>query len=231
MSVIESGHIRYYKDIEQGTDEWLALRCGLLTASEVKYILTPTLKIANNEKTRQHIYELAAQRITDYVEPQYISDDMLRGAEDEIEARALYSEHYKKVTEVGFVVNEKYGFDFGFSPDGLINLEGFIEIKSRRQKYQAETILAQEIPQEHILQVQSGFVVTERDWCDYISYCGGMPMCVLRAYPDDKIMQAIIEAGKQTEEKIKESVKRYNEIVAEKKYIATERRIEEEITI
>ncbi|MDZ7904624.1 MAG: hypothetical protein U5N55_01660 [Cypionkella sp.] len=83
--------ITYYPDVEQGSDEWLARRCGVLTASEVKLILTPTLKTANNEKTRAHVWELAAQRITQYVEPSYIGDDMLRGMDDEIKARELYS--------------------------------------------------------------------------------------------------------------------------------------------
>ena len=52
-------------------------RCGLLTASEMKLIITPTLKIASNDKERAHIYELAAQRITNYVEPSYVGDDKL----------------------------------------------------------------------------------------------------------------------------------------------------------
>ena len=79
--------ITYHRDLIQGSDEWLAARCGLLTASEMKLILTPTLKIAANDKTRAHVYEIAAQRITRYVEPTYIGDDMLRGQEDEIIAR------------------------------------------------------------------------------------------------------------------------------------------------
>ena len=39
--------IKYHNDIEQGSDEWLALRCGVLTASEIKHIMTPkTLKLS-----------------------------------------------------------------------------------------------------------------------------------------------------------------------------------------
>ncbi len=73
--------ITYYPDLIQGSDEWKSARCGLLTASEMKLIITPTtLKIASNDKERAHLYELLAQRITRYVEPSYISDDMLRGS-------------------------------------------------------------------------------------------------------------------------------------------------------
>jgi len=64
--------ITYHPEVDQGSEEWLAMRCGLLTASEMKLILTPTLKIANNDKTRAHVWELAAQRITRYTEPTYI---------------------------------------------------------------------------------------------------------------------------------------------------------------
>ena len=75
--------VTVHRDVEQGTDEWLALRCGLLTASEVHNIITPTGKPAKNEKMRSHAYDLLAQRITGYVDPRYISDDMLRGYDDE----------------------------------------------------------------------------------------------------------------------------------------------------
>ena len=79
--------IKYFFDIEQGTEEWLALRCGIQTASEMKLIVTTTLKQASNDKKRAHLYELLGQRITGYVEPRYIGDDMLRGQWDELEAR------------------------------------------------------------------------------------------------------------------------------------------------
>mgnify|MGYP000683368648 CR=1 FL=1 len=112
--------IVYHDELIQGSDEWLAARCGLLTASEVKLILTPTLKVANNDKVRAHIWELAAQRISGFVEPQYVSDAMLRGHDDEIEARNLYSQNYAEVEETGFVTNDQWGFVLGASPDGLV---------------------------------------------------------------------------------------------------------------
>src|SRR4051812_27927661 len=111
--------ITYHRNVFQGSDEWFALRKGVLTASEMKLVVTPTLKVADNEKTRAHLYELLAQRITDYVEPCYVSDDMLRGYEDEVYAREAYRQHYSPVEEVGFVTNDKWGFTLGYSPDFL----------------------------------------------------------------------------------------------------------------
>ena len=73
------GNVTYHRDLLQGSESWLQARCGLLTASEMNRILTPTLKAASNDKERAHLFELLAQRITGYVEPHYVTDDMLRG--------------------------------------------------------------------------------------------------------------------------------------------------------
>lgn len=127
--------IKYYHDIEQGSDEWLAVRQGILTASEMRLILTPAMRTASNDKERAHLFELIGQRITGYTEPHYISDDMLRGHEDEVAARIRYAEHFAPVTECGFVTNDDHGVVIGYSPDGLVGDDGLIECKSRRQKY------------------------------------------------------------------------------------------------
>jgi predicted phage-related endonuclease len=204
--------IRYFPELVQGTDEWLSARCGLLTASEMKLILTPTLKAASNDKERAHLFELLAQRETRFVEPQYVSFDMERGKEDEIEARALYSRHYAPVTEMGFVTNDRWGFTIGYSPDGLVGDEGAIEAKSRKAKYQVETILGLTVPDEYLLQCQTGLLVSERQWIDFISYSGGLPMIVLRVWPDEKVENAIIEAAGAFEERLAAKRARYLEI-------------------
>lgn len=220
--------IIYNNDLLQGSDEWMAARCGLLTASEMKLILTPTLKIAKNEKTHAHVYELAAQRLTMYTEPSYIGDDMLRGWEDEITARDLYSERISAVQEVGFVTNDQWGFKIGYSPDGLVGDDGLIEIKSRRQKFQAETIINMEVPVEHVLQLQTGLLVTGRKWIDYISYSGGMHMVVIRVMPDPAIHAAIIEAASDFEATVSAAMLAYHK--NSKGMIMTERRAATEMT-
>jgi len=151
--------LTYHEDLIQGSDEWLQARCGLLTASEFGLLLTPkTLKSADNPKSRAHCWEIAAQRITGYVEPHFISDAMLRGHLDEELVRAAYSQRFAKVREVGFGTNSKWGFTLGCSPDGLVGDEGMIECKSRGQKFQVQTIVEHyesgAIPEDYILQVQ-----------------------------------------------------------------------------
>lgn len=225
-----TGHVRIHADMVQGSDEWLAARCGLLTASEMSRIVTPTLKAASNEKERTHLYELLAQRITGHVEPSYVSDDMLRGREDEIEARDLYAANYAPVAEVGFITNDRWGFTLGYSPDGLVGDDGAIECKGRRQKYQIQTIVEREVPTEYVLQVQTGLLVTERKWMDFVSYCGGLPMCTIRVFPDPIIQAAIIDAASAFEERLAKALATYREAITnERRFIPTERRIEMEM--
>lgn len=229
--------IKIYDKVEQGTDEWFALRRGLLTASEMKLILTPTLKIAANEKERAHVYEILAQRITGFVEPSYVSDDMLRGREDEFYARQEYERHYAPVKEVGFVTNDHWGFTLGYSPDGLVGDDGQIETKSRRQKYQIETIvenaIEQTIPADYALQIQTGLLVTERKWCDFISYCGGAGMLTIRVFPDDKMQEAILTAAGAFEGRVAEKWSKYRLARDSDKVrlIPTERRITTDIRL
>ena len=224
--------ITYHRDLVQGSDEWHAARCGMLTASEMRLIITPTLKVASNEKERAHLFELLAQRVTGYVEPSYVSDDMLRGREDEIEARALYAERYAPVEECGFVVNDRWGFRLGYSPDGLIGADGLIECKSRRQKYQVETIVSGVMPDDYMIQAQTGMLVAERQWLDFVSYSGGLPMATIRVYPDVRIQEAILVAAESFEERLSVRLKQYREALTGKaRLIPTERRVEQEMVV
>jgi hypothetical protein len=225
--------ITYHPDVIQGSEEWLAARLGLITASETKLILTPTLKVANNEKVRTHLYELAAQRISQYVEPTYVGDEMLRGVEEEFYARQLYAERIAPVEECGFITNNRWDFTLGYSPDALVGNDGLLEIKSRRQKYQVQTIVENltggTAPDDFLLQCQTGLLVSEREWLDFISYSGGLPMAVIRVWPDDAVQGAIIEAAAAAEAKIREIINTYHD--AARDLIPTERRVAQEMYV
>ena len=204
--------IKYFPELEQGSEDWLRIRLGLQTASETKLIITPTtLKYASNDKSRAHMRQLLAQRITNRIEPSYASDDMIRGHEDEIDAKDIYEANIAPVNTVGFITNNKWGFTLGYSPDGLVGDDGLIEIKSRCPKHQVATIVNNAVPDEYILQLQTGLLVSEREWIDFISYSNGLPMVVIRVEPDPKTQAAIIEAVTQVEIAIARELAVYRE--------------------
>ena len=233
------GNVVYHPEVYQGSEEWAALRCGLLTASEMKLLFTPTLKPAVNDKTRAHVYEIAAQRISQHVEPHYIGDDMLRGHEEEVEARILYAEKYAPVQECGFITNDRWGFTLGYSPDGLVGDDGLIEAKSRRQKFQIQTIVEHvwggtpaTIPDEFAIQIQTGLLVSEREWCDFLSYSNGLPMAAIRVYPNDELQKAILEAAERFEAQVEAKVKNYGLALASgARLTPTKRRVEQEMVL
>ena len=203
--------LHVYENLEQGSDEWLKARCGIVTASVVGQLITAkTVKPAANDYSRALTASLVAERITGHVEPIHETQDMLRGTLDEPYAREAYAE-YKgvNVAEVGFMVRDDMGWSLGYSPDGLVGNEGLIEIKSRRQKKHLATILAGEVPLENMAQIQCGLLVSDRGWCDYVSYCGGMPLYVKRVFPDLRWQRAIIDAVEAFEANAEDMIATY----------------------
>lgn len=182
-------------DLVQGTPEWHDQRRGMVTASVVGQLITAkTLTAASNDYSRGLTALLVAERITGYTDPTYLSNDMMRGIDDEPIARDIYSKHYAPATECGFMVLEGDGFRLGFSPDGLVGADGLIEIKSRRGKKQLQTVLSGDVPAENIAQIQCGLLVSGRKWLDYVSFSGGMNLWVTRVYPDQRWFEAITAA-------------------------------------
>ena len=187
--------LRQFPDVVQGSEEWHDLRRGMVTASVVGTLITPsTIKPASNVQTRALTALLASERITGWTENTYASNDMARGWDDEPRAVEAYSEHYDPVTPMGFMVRDDWGFQIGYSPDGLVGDRGVIEIKSRQPKKHLQTVLANEVPAENMAQIQCALLVSGRAWCDYISYCGGMSLWVKRVRPLAKWQDAILEA-------------------------------------
>lgn len=217
-------------DLVQGTDEWHDQRRGIVTASVVGRLITAkTMKPANNDESRGLTALLVAERITGWTDPTYVSDDMLRGIEDEPRARDLYSEHYAPAVETGFMVRDDWGFRIGYSPDGLVDEDGLIEVKSRRPKKHLQTILADAVPAENMPQLQCGLLVSGREWIDYVSYCGGMPMWRKRVTPDPAWFDAIVAAVERFEENAAEMVAAYHASI--EGFPATERVVEMEMVI
>jgi len=192
-----------YDELEQGSDEWLAARCGLLTASTIGKLLTPAGKLADNDTSRGVIETLVAERITGHVEYVHPTFEMQRGSLDESYARDIYQEQFplRQVKEVGFATNEFGGHVLGASPDGLVGAMGGLEIKSPKPKTHLRTILNDDVPKEHLPQIHTNMLVLDRDWWDFESYCGGWPIYVHRVHRDPKWDALLTDALHMFEDK------------------------------
>ena len=198
-----SEKVNYYHNIIQGSDEWLQARLGVVTASEVSMLITPTGRLSSGKKVSTYANEIVAQQLSQQIEGTFQSFDMLRGHIQEGIARDIYSDNYAPVSECGFVTNEIDGVVLGCSPDGLVGDDGGIEIKSRIAKFQIETITSDEVPVEYMMQIQTNLLVTGRKWWDFVQYSNGMPLFVKRVYADAESQDLIVSATNAFNEKVK----------------------------
>lgn len=259
----QSMTLHVYEDLEQGSPEWLAARCGIITASVVGQLISkgspdalavecpkcqalpaescislarkvpapiktphderasaaselpPVYGVAATDTARAIVSTLVAERITGFVEQIHPSRDMERGTLSEPFARDKYADHYAPVTELGFMVKDFGGYRIGFSPDGLVGDDGLIEIKAPRQKKHLSTILSDEVPAEHMAQCQTGLLVSGREWIDFISYNGGMPLWRKRVTPDEAWFAAIKQAAEAYEETAAVMIHNYKALTAD----------------
>lgn len=212
-AAMHEGKLTEYADLVQGSDEWLEARRGIVTASVVGQLVTPTLKVANNDTSRGLTQTLVAERITGWIEPVFQSADMFRGQMDEPLARDLYSQTHAPVAELGFMTREINGNRIGYSPDGMVGDNGLIEVKSAKPKIHLGRILTGRIEHGHMAQVQTGLLVSGREWCDLISWCGGMPAWVQRIEPDETWHAVITEAVEAFEATAAQMVADYTQSV------------------
>ena len=154
---------------EQGTDEWLKARKGILTGSNFG-------AAAGNSpyETLSEYAEIFSGRKTK-VFSEFAISNMARGTRLEPYARTLY-EKIKGVTveEIGLAI-PYWDKRIGSSVDGLVGLDGCIEIKCPIKIY--ERLNIQNISQKmrinptHYDQMQGAMSILNREWCDYVVYC------------------------------------------------------------
>ena len=188
-----------FRDLEQGTDEWLMARLGVPTASEFDAILTCGRGGKPSATRLTYMAKLAGERLTDEPSAKFDTWDTRRGHALEPEARDLYAMLTNTTPElVGFISRGKL---LGASPDALIGSDGLLEVKSRLPHLQIPVILSGEVPTEHRTQLQVQMWVADREWCDYFSYSPGMRPFMKRVYRDEEfIAKASIELARFHEE-------------------------------
>lgn len=164
--------VRTFYDIEQNSDEWMALRCGKATASCFGVFMANYGK-AFGEPAKKYALQIALERITGKkAEHGFSNEHMERGHEQEPVARMLYEETtFCEVTNGGFF---DCG-DYGDSPDGLVGGKGAIEIKSVIASTHYETIMRGSYDPSYKWQLVGHLDCTGRDWVDFISYCSDFP--------------------------------------------------------
>ena len=180
--------MKIHKELTQGTDEWLAMRLGKVTASNFSAVLAK-----GQGKTRAtYMIRLCAEILTNQSQPHFKSAAMERGNEVEDQARAMYQLNEAIDTEsIGFV--EHASGRIGVSPDDFVGQTGLLEIKCPNTTTQIGYVLAGKSPSTYKAQQQGQLWICEREWCDFVSFDdrinGDASYFKVRVYRDEKYIK------------------------------------------
>lgn len=153
---------------EQRTPEWFSARCGLVTASRAKDVMSKG-RGSEPSKTRQsYIDELVSERLTGRSES-FSNAATDWGQEQEYHAVSAYEESSGEVIQVvGFMQHDT--LMAGASPDGLIGDDMTVEVKCPFNSTRHLRCFIEGMPDEHMPQVQFQLWITGRKACRFISY-------------------------------------------------------------
>lgn len=183
-----------YKEIVQGSEEWLQARLGFVTASRV----SDALAGRNTETRKNYLWQLVAERLTKTPQAGFAPNAaMIRGTEQEPIARAAYEAHTGVfVDQVGFVPHPTIQW-LGASPDGLVGEDGLVEIKNPNTATHLQYRKAGKVPAKYKNQMMLQLACTGRKWCDFVSFDSRLPVSkmlfIVRFEPEQKDMDEMLE--------------------------------------
>ena len=158
--------------ILQRSEGWFADRCGKVTASRIKDIDAKPVK---GKKYNALTLTILSERITGVQEETPTSKVMQWGIDQEENAIAAYENETGNFVKGTGLIDHPVIKLSGASPDGLVNLNGQIEVKCPSTATHLNTLLTKEIPVEHIPQITWQLACTRREWCDFVSYDPRLP--------------------------------------------------------
>lgn len=175
--------------IVQGSPEWFAARCGLVTASKVADVVART-KSGWGASRANYMAQLVAERLTGVVAESYSNAAMQWGTDMEPEARRTYEFFTNATVEEASFVPHPVILETGASPDGYVGPDGLVEIKCPNTATHIETLLNGAVPGKYITQIQWQIACTGRQWCDFVSFDPRMPatmsLFIKRVHRDDE---------------------------------------------
>ena len=167
MTWIDCGKYWHYK-VKQGTDKWLEMKKGRLGGT------------TNNGKSEFDSKKNIGMCVAGVKNKEFnetSKEKMAYGNRKEPKARRYYEKLNKcKVIEMGFCI-PKNNHNIGVSVDGMVGINGIIEIKCPYDMYPklVNHIYSGGEGHSHIFlshykQMQMGMAITGTVWCDYIVY-------------------------------------------------------------
>lgn len=203
-------------NVEQGSEAWIKLRLGKVTASRISDLMART-KSGWSASRDAYAAELICERLSGQRYEKFKSKSMERGNEVEDDARAAYAFRFDvDPVPVGFVEHPTIAMA-GCSPDRLIAEDGLLEIKSPDSHTHLATLLGASIPRAYLLQMQWQLCCCQRQWVDFVSFDPRFPehmnLSIKRVHRDDAMIRemeaAVVDFLLELDRQLKELTTRF----------------------
>jgi putative phage-type endonuclease len=156
-------------ELKQGTDEWRVARLGKVTASRVADVIAKT-KTGYSSSRENYMAQLICERMTNQFQESYTNAAMIHGTATEPLARAAYEAHANVLVDEVGIIDHPFIPMSAASPDGLVSIDGMLEIKCPNTATHFDTLLKGEVPSKYSIQMQWQMACANRLWCDFVSF-------------------------------------------------------------
>lgn len=191
---------------QQGSEQWLAERRGVITGSRFKDcrdFKQPTAEQKKKGVTRGdpsskmvlYARDVARERCGGRAQDVYVNGAMRFGIEQEPLARFAYEAMTGNfVDEAGFITTDDRLY--GVSVDGLVDDDGLIEIKTMVSSDTLFKAVVEKDISEYIDQINGAMWLLGRKWCDLVLWAPdlepiGAQLTVIRVNRDDNAINAL----------------------------------------
>lgn len=184
-----------HHDYDQGSPEWLAVRKGCITGSRFKDAREQLAKGGPSKGQLQYAMDTARERVGGTVPPKFQNAAMKTGQVQEPHARMAYEALTGNlVREVGFITTDD-GL-FGLSPDGLIDDDGVLEVKTMVSSDTLFTAVADGDISAYADQCNGYLWLLGRQWVDLVLWAPdlesiGLSMTIHRIHRDETAIEEL----------------------------------------
>ena len=171
--------------LDQGSEEWLTARRGKITGSRFKDARDKLKGGHPSKACLGYAMDIARERIGGSAPSKFQNAAMRTGTEQEPFARAMYEARTgHMVDEAGFYLSDDAVF--GLSPDGLIDDDGVLEIKTMVSSDTLFTAVADGDVSAYMDQCLGYLWLLGRQWVDLVLWCPDLQHMVIKRIARDE---------------------------------------------
>lgn len=171
--------------LDQGSEEWLTARRGKITGSRLKDARDKLKGGQPSKACLGYAMDVARERIGGSAPSKFQNAAMRTGTEQEPFARAMYEARTgHMVDEAGFYLSDDAVF--GLSPDGLIDDDGVLEIKTMVSSDTLFTAVADGDLSAYMDQCLGYLWLLGRQWVDLVLWAPDLDLMVIHRINRDE---------------------------------------------